>query len=201
MPRTRGDRPFATLLLAITWSVVRRQPKYRRASDTSCRTCGAQALTVPEAPVRFRVEIGPMRTDIKETTMKLLAYSLVAAGMLLGSISASAQCTSNTIGGTTYHNCSNGSSGTSNTIGGTTYHNFNDGSSGTSNTIGGTTYHNFNNGGSGTSNTIGGTTYHNYNNGNSGTSNTIGGTTYHNFNNGGSGTSNTIGGTTYHNFD
>ena len=35
-------------------------------------------------------------------------------------------------------------SGTSNTIGGTTFYNNSDGSSGTSNTIGGTTFHNLN---------------------------------------------------------
>lgn len=40
---------------------------------------------------------------------------------------AYAGCTTNTIGGTAYHNCTDGTSGTSRSIGGTTYHQFNDG--------------------------------------------------------------------------
>ena len=59
------------------------------------------------------------------------------------------------LGGTTFHNFSDGTSGTSTNLGGTTFHNFSDGTSGTSTNLGGTTFHNFN-GTSGTSTNIGG---------------------------------------------
>ena len=95
-------------------------------------------------------------------TMRIFAALLFAASVLVTG-NAFANCTSNTIGSTTFYNCNNGVSGTSNTIGGTTFHNFSDGSSATSNTIGGTTYHNSSNPSlSGTSNEIGGTTFHNW---------------------------------------
>ncbi len=59
-------------------------------------------------------------------------------------------------------------------LGGTTFQNFSDGTSGTSTNLGGTTFHNFSNGTSGTSTNLGGTTFHNFN-GTSGTSTNIGG--------------------------
>lgn len=51
---------------------------------------------------------------------------------------------SNSIGGTTYYNFSDGTSGYSNYIGDTTYFNFSDGTSGTATNIGGTIYYNYN---------------------------------------------------------
>lgn len=103
---------------------------------------------------------------------KLIASFLAILSFGLG-INVYAGCTSNTIGGTTFYNCDDGTSGTANNIGGTTFFNFNNGTSGTSNNIGGTTFHHFNDGTSGTSNRIGGTTFHNFNDGLSGTSNRI----------------------------
>lgn len=65
--------------------------------------------------------------------------------LLIGvGVNAYAGCTSSSIGGTTFYNCDDGSSGTANNIGGITFYNFNDGTSGTSNNIGGTTFYNFN---------------------------------------------------------
>ena len=52
--------------------------------------------------------------------------------------------TSRTLGGTTFHNYTDGTSGTSRTLGGTTFYNNSDGTSGTSRNLGGTTFHNLN---------------------------------------------------------
>lgn len=85
-------------------------------------------------------------------------------------------CTSQTFGGTTFHNCGS-TSGTSQRFGNTTFHNFG-GTSGTSQRFGGTTFHNFG-GTSGTSQEFSGTTFHNFG-GTSGASQKFGGTTFTN---------------------
>ena len=73
------------------------------------------------------------------------AILLILSGLVFVAETASAGCTGQTIGETTYYNCDNGLSGTSRSIGGSTFYNYNDGTSGTSRSIGGTTFNNFNN--------------------------------------------------------
>lgn len=126
------------------------------------------------------------------STMRQLLIAVIA----ILPMASWAQCTSQTLGSTTFHNCTNGNSGTSQTIGSTTFHNLG-GKSVTSQNIGGTTF--YNGSVTGTSQRVGGTTFHNIN-GTSGTSQTIGGTTFHNLG-GKSGTSQSIGGTTFNNGD
>ena len=60
-------------------------------------------------------------------------------------ININANCSSNTIGSTTFFNCDNGTSGSATKIGGTTFFNFSDGTSGSATKIGGTTFFNFSN--------------------------------------------------------
>ena len=63
--------------------------------------------------------------------MKALALFAVCIALVVSSIAA-AQCTSQTIGGTTFHNFNNGVSGTSQDVGTTTFHNLSNGVSGSS---------------------------------------------------------------------
>lgn len=116
-----------------------------------------------------------------------LAALLLAAG-------ARADCTSQTIGSTTFHHCDDGTSGTSQRVGSTTFHHL-DGESGTSQRVGETVFHHLD-GRSGTSQRIGDTTFHHLD-GVSGTSQRVGETTFHHFDDGTSGTSQTLGGTTF----
>jgi len=145
------------------------------AKTTAWRT----GLTFPSIFANIRVKQGhlfcrllffndlhaPRLPNMKHQHTSAVVAILLA---LIVSPSHAQNCTSQTFGGTTFHNCG-GTSGTSQRFGDTTFHNFG-GTSGTSQSFGETTFHNFG-GTSGTSQEFGGTTC---------TSQKFGGTTFTN---------------------
>ncbi|WP_156181414.1 hypothetical protein [Halomonas sp. PR-M31] len=80
-----------------------------------------------------------LKKEIIQMKLKIFVFLVATFGLIFG-VHAHASCTSNTIGDTKLHNCSDGTSGTSQTIGGTTFHNFNNGATGTSQSVGATTF-------------------------------------------------------------
>lgn len=133
-----------------------------------------------------------IRTPIQRLILSAALAVALAAFALPGP--ARADCTTQTIGGTAFHRCDDGTAGTSQRVGDTTFHHF-DGESGTSLRVGETVFHHLD-GKSGTSQRIGGTTFHHLDDVR-GTSQRVGGTTFHRFDDGTRGTSQQIGGTTF----
>ena len=167
-------------------------------TDSTADLCQTANVICPSAQVSsFDATLSILpRGRMHAMTLRPFVTLVVALAFLALAGQTHARCTSQQIGTTIFHTCSDGRSWTSQTIGTTTYHNSGS-QSGTSQQFGNSVFHNFGTQ-SGTSQRFGNTTFHNFGT-QSGTSQRFGNTTFHNFGTQ-SGTSQRFGNTTFHNF-